>query len=55
MSGAFINEKSKDLIILGKKISNKIKKAETMNLYLNSDIIIKKEDKIYIAYFHVAS
>lgn len=55
MSGAFINVTDKELNKIFDKINYEINNAEAMNLFLDSDIIIKYENNYYIAYFHVSS
>jgi hypothetical protein len=55
MSGAFINVADKELNKLFEKVMHEVNNAEAMNLFLDSDIIIKYEKNYYIAYFHVSS
>jgi hypothetical protein len=53
MSGAFISIEEKKLDKLLDRIKTQLIKAEEMNLYLDSNINITKEDNIYKAYMHV--
>ena len=56
MGGATITLKHKDIHQLLIMISENIKHGETMNLYLNSEIIIDlNEKKQYYAVFHMGS
>lgn len=55
MSGSFLTQKNKELNKLSIQIENELKKAEEMFMSLDSDIIIKKENDYYVAYYHVHS